>query len=384
MTARVFPQLRNCVWTFAVLLLAAGTALPARGQVTAKALRAAPVALTAETDKAASQDGPIRGPLLGYVYDPASLGLRPLPGIPGASYVGTPLPLGFTPEFVEVSPGHDYALGVEAGTRDVFEIDLRPATPAAERLAFLSAGVDRIFFSPLGKAAALYYRQAKQVVIVTGLPDGSPSQGRVDLAAVSGMLTAVAISDDGKALAAASSEGDRGALFVGAPGEDLRLVGPLGTAAALSFLNDSQDLLAADAGRSEVVRVRNIIAGAEWTILASRQDGLDQPVAVAASRDNTTAFAVSSADRRIARISLVGGAVEFLDCPCTPTGLNALASGAGFRLTSASSAPIYMLDAHPQGDGISSQPRVLFIPAPDGAPADAAEPAQTPRGRVRR
>jgi hypothetical protein len=346
-------------------------------------LRAAPVALATDNSKAAQGDS-IRGPVLGYVFDPAALAIRPLPGIPGASYVGTPLPLGFTPEFVEVSPSHDYALGVEAATREVFLIDLRPATPTAERLAGINAGVDRIFFSPLGKAAALYDRQAKQVAIVTGLLEGPPNPARVDLTPISGMLTAMAVSDDGKAFAAASSEGDSGALFAGAPGEDLHLVGPLGRAAALSFLNDSHDLLVADIGRSEVVRVRNVNAGAEWTVLASRQDGLAEPVAVAASRDNTTAFAVSSADRSIARIALSGGPVEFLDCPCTPTGLDALDSGAGFRLTSASTAPMYMLDARPQGDGASSQARVLFIPAPDRAPADAVEPAHTPRGRARR
>lgn len=399
MTALGIFQLRYPVLTLAGLLISGFGASPAHGQVAAKALGTAPVALTAEGGKAASQEGPIRGPMLGYIFDPTSLGVRPLPGIPGASYVGNILPIGFTPEFVEVSPSHDYALGVEAGTGDVFVIDLRPAIPAAERLTILNSGVGRIFHSPLGKAVAFYYRQPKQVEILTGLPDQPSRLGRIDLAGMPGVLTALAVSDDGQTLAAAFSQGaisegaisegaisggDSGALFVGSPGEDLHRVGPLGRAAALSFLNDSQDLLVADIGRSEVVRIRNVKAGAEWTVLASRQDGLDQPIAVAASGDNSTAFAVSSADRRIARMPLSGGPVEFVDCPCTPTGLNALASGSVFRLTSASSAPLYMLDARPQGDGLSSQPRVLFIPAPDRAPAERDEAARSPRGRVRR
>jgi len=376
--------LRHPILTLAGLLIAAGAAAPAHGQVAAKALGVAPVALTAEGGKAASQEGPIRGPVLGYVFDPTALGLRPLPGIPGASYVGNALPIGFTPEFVDVSPSHDYALGVEAGTGDLFVIDLRPEIPAAERLTTVAAGVDRVFHSPLGKAVALYYRQQKQVEILTGLPDAASRQGRIDLAAMPGMLTALAVSDDGKMLAAAFSQGDSGALFAGAPGEDLHSVGPLGQAAALWFLNDSQDLLVADIGRNEVVRIRNIKSGAEWTVLASRQDGLDQPVAVAASRDNSTAFAVNSADGRIARIPLNGGPVEFVDCPCTPTGLDALAQGSVFRLTSASSAPMYMLDARPRGDGLPSQPRVLFIPAPDRAPTGSDDAARLPLGRVRR
>jgi hypothetical protein len=384
MTVLGFFQFRYPVFTLAGLLLAGGAGPLAHGQVAAKALGASSSALTSESGKAAPQQGPIRGPMLGYVFDPDSAGIRPLLGIPGASYVGNTLPIGFTPEFVEVSPNHDYALGVEAGTGELFRIDLRPELPAAERLTAATSGVDRIFYSPSGKAVALYYRQPKQVEILTGLPDEASRLGRIDLAGMPGVLTALAVSDDGKTLAAASSQGDGGSLFVGGPGEDLRLVGPLGSASALSFLNDSLDLLVADLGRNEVVRIRNIKAGAEWTVLASRQDGLDQPVAVSASRDNTMAFAVNSADHRIAWMPLSGGPVEFLDCPCKATGLNALTSGSVFRLTSTSIAPMYMLDARPQGDGLSGRPRVLFIPAPDRAPTNRDDTARSPHGRVRR
>ena len=382
-------QCKHPVWTLAGLLIAVCAASPANTQAAAKALGASAVALTAESGKDAPQDGPIRGPVLGYVFDPAASGIRPLPGIPGASYVGNAMPIGFTPSLVEVSPSQDYALGVEAGSGYLFVIDLRTGIPAAERLTAVSAGVDRIFFSPSGKAAALYYRRGKEIGILTGLPDGVSSPQHIDLAGMPGMLTALAVSDDGKALAAASSQAtgsrsDTGTLFVGSPGGDLRPVGPLGRASALSFLNDSQDLLVADIGRNEVVRVRNIQAGAEWTVLASRQDGLQQPVAVAASRDNRMAFAVSSSDRQIAWIPLSGGPVEFVSCSCAPTTLSALATGSVFRITSATSAPIYMLDARPQNDGPTNQPRVLFIPAPELAPVDRDDASGSPRGRVRR
>jgi hypothetical protein len=385
MTTLGFFRPRKPLLLLTGLLLIAGYApSPADAQVAAKALKAPPAALTSPSGTAASQEGPIRGPMLGYVFDPTSLGLRPLLGIPGASYVGNALPIGFTPSLVEVSPSHGYALGIEAASGDLFLIDLRPDPPTTERLTTVSAGVDRIFYSPLGKAVALYYRQPKQVEILTGLPGEVSRTGRVGLAGMPGVLTALAVSDDGKTLAAAASQGDGGALYAGSPGEDLQLVGPLGRAPALSFLNDSQDLLVADLGRDEVVRIRNIKSGAEWTVLASREDGLDQPVAVSASRDNTTAFAVNAADHRIAWMPLSGGPVEFLDCPCKPAGLSALTAGSVFRLTAASSAPMYMLDARPQGDGLASRPRVLFIPALDRAPTGRDDTARSPLGRVRR
>jgi hypothetical protein len=45
---------------------------------------------------------------------------------------------------------------------------------------------------------------------------------------------------------------------------------------------------------------------------------------------------------------------------------------------------MYMLDARPQGDGLSGRPRVLFIPAPDRAPTNRDDTARSPHGRVRR
>jgi hypothetical protein len=360
-----------------------GTAT-AQVQVAAKPEGPAHAALSVAGNKGAAQQGPIGGPLLGYVFDSPTLRLRPLLGIPGASYVGDYLPIGFTPQFVEVSPSHEYAVGVEAGSGDVFLIDLRSGLPAAERLAKATAGADRAFLSPLGKAVAFYHREARQVEILTGLPDTPNFLGRVDLVSVPGMLTALAVSDDGKALAVASAEGDIGSLFVAAPDGEVRLVGPLGRASSLAFLNDLDDLLVADAGRSEIVRIRNFSLGAEWTVLASRQDGIDQPVAVGVTRDNTTALAVGGSDRRIARLPLGGGAVSFLDCPCTPTGLDAIGSGSVFRLTADSNAPMYVLDTRPRNGALSSEPRVLFIPAADQTPAAGADAPAGPRGRVRR
>lgn len=357
----------------------------AAAQVQVAAKQEGPVAAALSTgDSKAAQEGPIRGPLLGYVFDSSDLRLKPLVGIPGASYVGDPLPLGFTPEFVEVSPNHQYAVGVEASSGNVFVIDLRSSLPSAQPLAQVSTGADRAFLSPQGKAAAFYDRDTAQVEILTGLPAEPNLAGRVNLVSLAGTLTAIGVSDDGKALAIASSEGDRGSLFVATPDEAPQLVGPLGRASALAFLNDVQDLLIADAGRSEVARVRNWKAGAEWTVLASRRDGIDQPVAVIASADSATAFVVQSSGRKIARLPLNGGGIDFVDCPCKPTALDALAPGSVFRLTAASSAPIYMLDARPREGAVSGQPRVLFIPAAYGSPQDDSGASPVPRGRVGR
>jgi hypothetical protein len=321
--------------------------------------------------------------MLGYLFDSSMLALRPLRGVPGASSMGNPMPLDFTPEWIEISPSNDFALSREADSGRILIIDLRTPAPATQAPAALTAGAERAFFSPLGKATALYYRETMQVRIVTGLPGDAEQKASIDLRSVPGVLTAMAVSDDGGTLVIAASQGDTGSLFVAGPGEDVRLIGPLGRASSIAFLSGSQDILVADAARSEILRIASVKSSPEWTVLATRRDGLDQPVAVTASRDNQTAFAVSSADRKVALLALNGGSVEFMDCPCTPTGLHTLASGSVFRLTGASSSPIYVLDAQPLNNSPQNQARILFVPAPQRS-TPAGKDALSPRVRGRR
>jgi hypothetical protein len=318
--------------------------------------------------------------VLGYLFDSSSLSLRPLRGIPGASTLGNPLPLDFTPEWIEIAPRHEYALSREADSGRILAIDLRTPAPATLPLIAVSAGADRVFFSPLGKAAALYYRDEMQVRIVTGLPGETEPKTSIDLRSVPGVLTALAVSDDGETLVIAASQGDDGSVFAAGPGEGIHLVGPLGRASSIAFLSDSPDVLIADAGRSEILRIANVKTSAGWTVLATRRDGLDQPVAVAVSRDNQTAFAVSPADRKIALLPLNGGPIELMDCRCTPTGLHALASGSVFLLTGTSSSPIYLLDAESRNNGLQNQARILFVPAPPRS-TPAEMDVRSPRGR---
>src|SRR5712692_8145017 len=52
----------------------------------------------------------VKGPVLGYVWDQGSSGLRPILGIPGSSTLGPLLDLGVSIRLAEISPAQDYAL----------------------------------------------------------------------------------------------------------------------------------------------------------------------------------------------------------------------------------------------------------------------------------
>ncbi len=360
----------------------AGDAAEAQVRVAATEGGAQPAALSNEAP-ALSSSGPIRGPILGYVFEARSRNLKPLLGLPGASHIGTPLLLGQRLAFAEVSSSQDYALAVEAVSGELRLIDLRAEFPALRPIAGVGLGVDRIVFSPGGASAALYGRQSRQVQLLAGLPEEPSSEGKIDLTQLPGVLTALAVSDDARALLAAVSEGDGGALYLASPGESPRRVAPAGRVSSIAFFRDSKDALLADYQNNEILRIRDVSGSAELTVLASERDGIRRPLAVAASRDNRLAFAASAATRSVALVPLEGGVTTMLPCDCAPASLLPLKWNSVFQMTAGADSPIYLLDAGRAGAG--RDPRILFVPPAENADSSAPGAlAPAPRGRVKR
>jgi hypothetical protein len=127
----------------------------------------------------------------------------------------------------------------------------------------------------------------------------------------------------------------------------------------------------ADHGRNEVVLLRDVSRGAQALVLASEQDGLRGPVAVAPSADGSRAFAALGGSKQVASVPLQGGVPTFVACDCAPTALERMRGGDVFRMTEASQA-VFLLD------GSNSDPRVWFVP-PSGAPSLPVTDTTTPR-----
>ena len=115
-------------------------------------------------------------------------------------------------------------------------------------------------------------------------------------------------------------------------------------------------------------------------MLASGDDGVESPVAVAATDDGQ---ALAAAQGRAALIPAQGGALRFVECDCRPQTLTRLAGDSFFRLTDDLTAPILLLDAgRLAADGVTPDPRVMFVPAlADRAPVAQPESAAAARTR---
>jgi hypothetical protein len=192
------------------------------------------------------------------------------------------------------------------------------------------------------------------------------------LSSLPGILTALAVNDEGSWLLAAVSEQTGGSLYSVAASGASNYLAPAGAVSGLAFLAGSSDALVADHGRNEVVLLRNVSGGAQALVLASEQDGLRSPVAVAASADGARAFAALGGSKQVASVPLQGGVPTFVACDCTPTALERMRGGDVFRMTETAGQAVFLLD------GSNSDPRVWFVP-PSGAPSLPVTDTTTPR-----
>lgn len=325
------------------------------------------VALGAENP--AAGEGPVSGPVMGYVFDTANRGVRPIFGIPGASHVGPLLQLNLDLTMAEVSPAGDYALGVD---RDgvLYRIGLRSGIGTAEAITDGLAGVDRIFISPTGDAAVVYERSSRQAQLLRDLHMSAEVGGVVELANLPGVVTALAVADDGRTVLAAASTREGGAIYSAIPGSGPVRVAAAGQVISLAFVPGSTDALAVDSLREETLRITSLGRSPAVTVIASAADGVRAPVAAASSADGLSAVIASTQTRSIAVVDFAGGAPRILACNCEPR--RAAPMGSSLRLTDDPAQPIYLLD---------ETGKVMFVPGV--AAGQPAEEVRTPRGRAR-
>ena len=338
------------------------------------------VLLLASLPVVSQGDTAVAGPVLGYLWDQAAFGLRPIFGIPGSSVLGPPLNTGAGLAWAEVSPRQNYALGVSSDLQRLILVDLRSGAPTsldigAAGSSTAGSNLERIVVSSTGAWAGLYYSDTRLVQILGGLPDAPAPAGAADLSSLPGVLTAISISDQGGLVLAAVSQGETGSLFAVSPGATPRFVGAVGRASALGFVDGSLDAVIADYGRNEIVMIRNVTGDASRLVLAGPNDGISKPVAISAEGSGQRVFA--AVETGVVVLG-AGGSPALLPGLCSPSGLYRLQGSSVFRLNEPSGDPLFLLDAGAGG------PRVLFV-ASGGQQTSPPPALDVPvlRGRVR-
>lgn len=295
----------------------------------------------------------LQGPVLGLVFDASVKGVRPVLGFPGAASLGAPLagPLALDHAFLAHRGG--FALATDQGAGAVVEI----TAAGVRRLAGVTAAPDKVVFSPSASTAALYYAERGVVEVVQHLPAAPKLTASLDLTALPGPVSALAVSDSGLVLAACQTGTDSGAVFVFAKGRAMFSVLSVRRASAIAFRGTSEDALVADAEANLVSRIHDVAGRAVVTTLAGGAEGVSAPVALAASADGKRAVIANGEGAPALLVNAETGAATAVPCRCRIAAAEPMAGNAVFRLTGPDESPMWLLDADP------SHPRVLFVPA---------------------
>ena len=296
---------------------------------------------------------PVGGPVMGFVTDRLS-GVRPILGVPGAASLGLPVLPNSGFRSIAFSPSRDYALALVArGRQTVLLRNLKSSVAAIELQAPPGAG--RMAISLSGDAAVLHYPETQSVAVLTGLPQSPAVSWSLEVPALAGGLTALAVSDDGGAVLIATA-GEPSSVWLLAPNGSSRFLSYVAGAPSLAFLAGSHDVLIADGALSTVMLVRDANGQGRITQIGGRAEGVSRPIAVAAAADGRRAFVANAEPAGIVSLSLEGGQPLVVPCDCTLTALEPLADGTTFRLSDPGDGPIWLLD------GASSPPSIVFVP----------------------
>lgn len=301
---------------------------------------------------ASAQQSGLSGPVSGLIIDEQSRSLRPIIGMPGSAYAGTPLVQSF--DYASTAPDGRNALVVKDQALYLVR-RLDGGTPVWREFAKADNVPSHVSWSDNGESLALVNEDASSLDLWTGLSTEAKHTGTVSLAGVTEHVVALAVDPDG-AFALASTQGESsGTLYLLKPGVEPRMLMPLAGAGAL-LLKDN-NLYVADRGVSAITRVTNWDQNPNLATIATAGSGVSDPVGVALSADGKLLYVANAESRQILAFDLASNSLKgALDLGFVPSGLDRMGSNSLFLLRNgvAGEQPAQVLDTAAQ--------KVYFVP----------------------
>ena len=183
-------------------------------------------------------------PSVGYVFDPDTQALRPILGTAGAALFGSRVELGMAVRRAWVPPRPSFLLAEVEGSQEVLLLDTQHGSEAAKSLTGLPIGANQVAVSPTGTAMAFYFRADNRFQIVSGLPSSPEVSSGIDLGAP-GLLSSLAVSDDGQTALAAFTDAGTSSLYVLQATQN-RIIAQARDVRAMTFLANSLNAAFAD------------------------------------------------------------------------------------------------------------------------------------------
>jgi DNA-binding beta-propeller fold protein YncE len=296
----------------------------------------------------------LSGPTMGYVADPVTATLRVINGIPGASTVGESVTLDRKIRGARVAVKQDYALAVTEDNSEVVVISDLSGERSLSGAAGVYPGGDALALAPNGSSAVIYSFAMARLQVVGGLPSELLVNYEVDTTGM-GSLSAVAVADDARVLAAFSN-GETGALYLFAADRAPVLIATVGNVSGIAFDASGERAVIADRGRNEAFLFQDLSLSPIPIRLANDVDGISDPVGVLLSRDAARVYIANAGSGTVSVLNVAGGEAQHFSCNCRPTTMEWLQSGTLVALTHNTDQPIFLFDLE------STDGRFLVIP----------------------
>jgi hypothetical protein len=300
---------------------------------------------------ALGEDARLMGPAPGFVFDRPSQSIRPILGVLGSSHLGSAVAGGF--EVASISPLGTFALATQSGKLYLVR-NLDASQPDVTSLDDALSGASRFAWAQDGMSVGIYSAESQQAQVLRNLTKTLSVETPVDLSALDGKVSALAL--DGTRLLIGAASPDSGGVYMAdgqsAPKLLLRTANP----AALSVDTANGDLYIADRDNNQIWMVRDYAGDAVPMLFAGDRDGISSPVGVRVSAGRL--LVASAARRSIDAFEIVTRAsLAHIDLDFAPARMDALGSGQLSLLNfGGPDEPLYVLDS---GANLA----VYFVPA---------------------
>jgi len=299
---------------------------------------------------AGAQPGGFQRPIAGFVFNSGSRAIRPLIGVPGATYLGDAAVKDLNTAWI--APGGNWAF-VTTPTHSAFVRGLSEPVPGESAAEGLIEDVDRVAWSRDGSFAVLYSSSGGRMQRVH-LADGQVSvDGAVDLTPW-GALTDLAIDPSGRQIAFGIT--GAGIYMMDGPQSPSLLVSM--TRPAATAFSDSGRLYAVDADSRRIIEFGPDSSPAEFAI-ANAVDGTEfEPLGLAISGTGTHLLLTDRGTRTVSVYEIATRTLaNTLQLDLAPTQMQRLSTGATFLLSRPGGKDwMLVLDA-------TDIPHVYFVPA---------------------
>jgi hypothetical protein len=297
-----------------------------------------------------SQPANLTGPLAGFVYDPATRSVRPMFGIPGATYTSSPVLSDV--DLASVAPSGKSAFFVKGGQAGFIQ-DISAAISPAPTDGLISS-VDRIVWSRNGQFALLYSSSGNQLQRVAVSSKGVAADTPIDLSSL-GQATALTIDPTGQQIVFGVSGSG---LYLATPSQSPALLSSMANPVAAAFDDSGVNLYAADLGQQQIVTFQSGSGPIPFASLTRADGTASTPVGLGLSAGSRYLLAADSATRSVLVYDTGSqNLVNTIPLDFSPSRFDALSTGPSFLLNGdRSNEWLLILDAR-------QTPAVYFVPA---------------------